>query len=125
MDVHLPYALPAVCYDLKAKQNERGNMSTEQSHEHHGNRLYYIVWFALLILTILEVFLAYQSVGLVMMLAILVGLSVGKTGLIVAYFMHLRYEKLSLTLTLIPALVFCIVMMFVIFPDSLRVLELQ
>jgi len=39
--------------------------------------------------------------------------------------MHLRFEKLGLFLLLIPAMVFCICMMLIMFfPDSLRVVDL-
>ena len=59
------------------------------------------------------------------MLTILVGLSLVKAALIVSYFMHLRFEKLGLFLLLIPAMVFCICMMLIMFfPDSLRVVGL-
>ena len=45
--------------------------------------------------------------------------------MIVAYFMHLKYERLSLTLALIPATIFCIIMICIFFfPDSHRILLL-
>jgi cytochrome c oxidase subunit 4 len=96
----------------------------EALHETHSNRLYLTVWTGLLVLTVIEVALAYMSLSVGLMLVLLIAFSLLKTALIVAYFMHLRFEKLSLTLTLIPALVICIILMFIVFPDSLRVLEL-
>ena len=42
------------------------------------------------------------------MLTALLGLSVVKAALIIAYFMHLKFERLSLFLTLFPMLIFCI-----------------
>jgi cytochrome c oxidase subunit IV len=48
-----------------------------------------------------------------------------KAGLIMAYFMHLRFERFTLVLTLIPATIFCIGMMTVIFPDSLRLFHVR
>ncbi|MGB7925522.1 MAG: cytochrome C oxidase subunit IV family protein [Pyrinomonadaceae bacterium] len=74
----------------------------------------------LLGLTLVEVLLAYYEVPIHIMLTILIGLSVIKAALIVAYFMHLRFERLSLVLTLIPMLVICICLLFVFFPDSFR-----
>ncbi|MBA3806074.1 MAG: cytochrome C oxidase subunit IV family protein, partial [Acidobacteria bacterium] len=59
-------------------------------------KLFSIVWGWLLLLTAVEVFLAYIQVSLLIMLTILIGLSVIKAALIVAYFMHLRFERLSL-----------------------------
>jgi cytochrome c oxidase subunit 4 len=88
-------------------------------------KLFSIVWLWLLILTAVEVFLAYKQVSLHLMLTILIGLSVIKAALIVAYFMHLRFERLSLVLTLVPMLVVCICLLFVFFPDSFRSLSLR
>ena len=79
----------------------------------------------LLILTVVEVFLAYIQVPLALMLTILVGLSLIKAALILAYFMHLRYERMSLVYTLIPMLVICICLLFIFFPDSFRLLGLR
>ena len=59
------------------------------------------------------------------MLTILMGLSIIKAALIVAYFMHLRFERLSLVLTLVPMLIVCICLLFVFFPDSFRSLNLR
>jgi len=97
----------------------------EASHETPSNRLYLAVWSGLLGLTIAEVILAYLAIPVGLMLTLLLGFSLLKTVLIVAYFMHLRFEKLSLTLTIIPALVICITLLFIFFPDSLRLLELR
>ena len=54
------------------------------------------------------------------MLTVLLGLSIIKAALIVAYFMHLKFERLSLILTIVPMLVVCIMLLFVFFPDSFR-----
>ena len=92
---------------------------------HSGsNKTYYAVWFALLALTFVELLFAYQRLAIVMMLVILLGASLMKSALIMAYFMHLKFERLSLTLTLIPALVILLCMMFISFPDSLRIHQL-
>ena len=94
------------------------------STETHSNRIFYVVWSALLIFTIVEVVLAYRQLSVAIMLAVLLGLSLLKAGLIVAYFMHLRFEKLSLTLTLIPAVVICIALLGMFFIDSVRIITL-
>jgi len=94
------------------------------STETHSNRIFYVVWSALLIFTIVEVVLAYRQLSVAIMLAVLLGLSLLKAGLIVAYFMHLRFEKLSLTLTLIPAVVICIALLGIFFIDSVRIITL-
>jgi len=101
-------------------------MSHENAHDGPGNRLLVSVWVYLLILTAIEVFLAYLQVFRTeVMLLILMILSVIKAGLIIAYFMHLRFEKLSLILSIIPAGMLVIALLFAFFPDSYRVLELR
>ena len=103
-------------------------MSSEKSDSNHGSlskRLVLTVWIWLLILTGVEVFLAYVQLGLVLMLTLLMGLSLVKAGLIIAYFMHLRFEKRSLILTLIPAMVVTISLLAVFYPDSFRLLNLR
>ncbi|HEY0079723.1 MAG TPA: cytochrome C oxidase subunit IV family protein [Pyrinomonadaceae bacterium] len=88
-------------------------------------RLFLSILGWLLALTLIEVFLAYIHVPLHIMLTVLIGLSVIKAALIMAYFMHLRFERLSLVLTLVPILVVCICLMFIVFPDSFRSLNLR
>ena len=89
-------------------------------HFEGTTKLFLSVLGALLGLTLVEVLLAYFHVPLVLMLTILLGLSIIKAALIVAYFMHLRFERLSLVLTLVPMLVVCICLLFIFFPDSRR-----
>jgi cytochrome c oxidase subunit IV len=97
-------------------------MATHAEGEHFAgtNKLFISVWVWLLLLTAVEVFLGYIHLDLRLMLTILIGLSVIKAALIIAYFMHLRFERLSLVLTLVPMLVICICLLLVFFPDSFR-----
>lgn len=79
------------------------------------------VWFVLLSLTGVEVLLAYEQVPTLIMLTVLLGLSIIKAALIIAYFMHLKFERLSLFLTLFPMLIFCIVLMLIFLGDAVRI----
>ena len=100
-----------------------GHAST---HAVGSTKLFTAVWIALLVLTLVEVFLAYERLPVRSMLTLLMGLSVVKSGLIIAYFMHLKYEKRGLFFLLFPALIFCICVAMAFFlPDSLRLLELR
>ncbi len=91
-----------------------------------ATRTFATVWFALLFMTGIEVFLAYEQIPVLIFLTALVGLSVVKAALIIAYFMHLKFEKLSLFLTLFPMLILCIVLMLVVFmPDSSRLMTMR
>jgi cytochrome c oxidase subunit 4 len=100
-------------------------MSATATHA-AGSRLYLFVWFWLLALTVVEVVLAYRQLPIETMLFLLMSLSVVKAALIIAYFMHLKFERRSLALTLMPPLVICIILLMVFFfPDSLRLLALR
>jgi cytochrome c oxidase subunit 4 len=90
-----------------------------------SNKLFFSVWFWLLLLTGFEVFLGYIQLRVSLMLVILMGASIIKAALIVAYFMHLRFERLPLVLTIVPAVVICICLLLVFFPDSFRSQELR
>ena len=103
-------------------------MSGEAAHSNTGGGLglYFGVWFGLLALTAVEVLLAYvQILSLKGMVMVLMALSLVKSWLIVSFFMHLKSERTSLVLTLIPSVVVVIALLFVFFPDSLRLLELR
>jgi caa(3)-type oxidase subunit IV len=98
------------------------------AEESHGasTGLNIAVWIGLVVITGLEVFLAYMELAPAMMLTILVVLSVVKAAMIMSIFMHLKYEKTSLVLLLIPATIFCICMMFIFFfPEAYRLLQMR
>ena len=101
------------------------NPATEQAHAPTGTKVFLHVCFWLLALTGVEVFLAYERLGVRLMLTLLMGLSVIKASLIISYFMHLRYEKPSLAWILMPALVMVVALMFLVFPDSFRLLRMR
>jgi cytochrome c oxidase subunit 4 len=84
------------------------------------------IWLGLVAITGIEVFLAYMELQPTVMLTLLVILSVVKAGMIMSFFMHLKYEKFSLVLLLIPATIFCICMMFIFFfPEAFRLLQMR
>jgi len=95
---------------------------SEHADEHFAgsNKLFISIWGWLVALTLVEIFLAYKTLPIQIMLTILLGLSIIKAALIVAYFMHLKFERLSLILTIVPMLVICICLLMVFFPDSFR-----
>jgi cytochrome c oxidase subunit 4 len=84
------------------------------------------VWIGLVAITGLEVFLAYEELQPSIMLTILIGLSLVKAAMIMSYFMHLKFEKFSLVLWLVPAMIFCICMMMIFFfPEAFRLLQMR
>jgi cytochrome c oxidase subunit IV len=97
------------------------NSELESGHPVGSTKMFSIVWVWLLLLTAVEIFLAYERIEVHLMITILVGLSLIKSALIMAYFMHLRFERLGVFLIVVPSMVFCICMMLIMFfPDSLR-----
>jgi cytochrome c oxidase subunit IV len=86
---------------------------------------YLPVYFVLLAIAGLEVFLAYQNFAPGSLLAILLALALCGGALAVMYFMHLAQERRSLFLSLIPAVIFVLLMMNMIWSDSFRLLHMR
>ena len=105
---------------LAAEDEQTAKKDAEPVHFEGSVKLFGAVLMGLLVLTIIEVVLAYFHVPLALMLTILIGLSVIKAGLIMAYFMHLKFERQSLVMTLVPAMVVCICLLFIFFIDGRR-----
>lgn len=97
-----------------------GKKAEPAAHKEHGMLENYIVWFVLLALTLIEVGLAYIHLPLLVMLVTLLGLSLIKAALIVGFFMHMKFERHSFVLTIIPATVITIMLLNVIYPDGFR-----
>ncbi|HEX9223882.1 MAG TPA: cytochrome C oxidase subunit IV family protein [Candidatus Acidoferrales bacterium] len=92
-----------------------------ESHVPATAKLFVTVWVGLVAITGIEVLLAYNQIAPGIMLTVLVGLSIIKAGMIMAFFMHLKYERFGLVLLLVPAFMFCVMMICIFFfPDSLR-----
>lgn len=85
------------------------------------------IWIGLLVLTALEVLLAYvQIAGVLVMLAILLILSLMKAGMIMAQFMHLSFDHKHLTyIVVIPAVLCIVILCLYAFPDAFRLLTLR
>ena len=96
---------------------------SEHAESHAG--LFIKVWIGLLVLTLIEIFLAYIQLGKVAMITILMALSLVKAGMIMAYFMHLKFDNPGLSWILVVPLVTCmLIMVGYFFPDSFSILEL-
>ncbi len=84
------------------------------------------IWMGLLALTLIEVVLAYvQIAGVLVMLMILLVLSVIKAGMIMGWFMHLKFDHPIFSWVVVAPAAACILIMCgYFFPDSFRLLEL-
>ena len=95
---------------------------SEHAESHTG--LFIKVWIGLLGLTLIEVVLAYIHFDLHVMLTLLLGLSIVKAVMIMAYFMHLKFDLPVLGWTVGVPLVACILIMIgYFFPDSFRIVD--
>ena len=100
-------------------------MSEMAAHHDEGKGQYFWVWGALLLITVVEIVLAYKQVlDPPHMLGVLMVLSVVKAALIIAYFMHLKFEMARMKVVLMAAVVACLSLMCIFLPDALRVLHL-
>ena len=89
-------------------------------------RVYWLIWLVLLVLTVV-MFLVGQGFfsRAVIVPLLLVAMSV-KAGLIGGYFMHLRFEKFMLALTVALAIVLTALALFLLIaPDGARILRLS
>jgi caa(3)-type oxidase subunit IV len=95
-----------------------------EQHRQHKVSPFFWVWGTLLVLTAVEVNLAYRNMEPKRMLTILMALSLVKATLIIGYFMHMKYEVSRMKWLTMCSLVFCLCMMMVFFPDAFRILSL-
>ena len=90
-----------------------------------GKSQYFWVWGVLLLLTAVEVVLAYKQVfHPVQMLEALMVLSIIKSALIIGWFMHLKYEIAAMKWVLMIAVCACLCLMCIFFADADRILKL-
>lgn len=83
-----------------------------QAHEHGGNRLYLITWVWLLVITVLEVGVVLLHVPRALLVAILLLLTLMKAFLIVANYMHLRFERFVLVYVILVPIIFAVTMWY-------------
>jgi cytochrome c oxidase subunit 4 len=95
-----------------------------EEQRHHGKAQFFWIWGALLVMTAIEVYLTYKNMQPLRMLSILMGLSLIKAGLIIGYFMHMKFEVSRMKWLTMASLVVCLALMIIFFPDAFRILSL-
>lgn len=94
--------------------------------EHSGGyKIYTVTWFWLLVITVLEVGVVLVHVPKVLLAALLIVMALMKAALIMAYFMHLRYERLSFVYLVLTPLILGVVLFFALVPDALGTLPVR
>ena len=99
-------------------------MATESTYG-PGMKVYVAVWIGLMLIVGVEVALTYAHLPVGRLLAALVALATLEAAIGVMYFMHLKYERPSLFWSLIPALVFVLVLMNHFWRDARRLVSLH
>ena len=79
------------------------------------------VYVGILVMAGLQIFMAYHSPGVIRMLVV----AAIQAFLAIMFFMHLRDEKSTLRLALIPATLFVLVMMNMVWADSYRLIHMR
>ena len=85
--------------------------------EHHSESLYHKIFWYLLVLTILEVIVALVPFARLVKGILLVGMALGKAALVAMFFMHLRFERVTLGVIAFTPLVICVFLVFMLTPD--------
>lgn len=80
-----------------------------------------MVYVGILVLAGVQIFMAYHSPGVIRMLVI----AALQAFLAVMFFMHLRDEKSTLRVALIPATLFVLVMLNMVWADSYRLIQFR
>lgn len=78
---------------------------------------YWAIWGWLFILTVIEVGVIFVPVAKVVIVILLIGLAISKAALVAMFFMHLRFEYLTLSLIAITPLVLAGLLVFSLVPD--------
>ena len=85
--------------------------------EGHREPNYMGVWVWLLVLTILEVAVALMPLATLAKGMLLVVMALIKAGLVALYFMHLRFERVTLGMIVLTPLIICVFLVFMLLPD--------
>jgi cytochrome c oxidase subunit 4 len=85
--------------------------------EHHSESVYMRTFWYLLVLTILEIIVALPTYATLVKGILLIGMALGKASLVAMYFMHLRFERVTLGVIAFTPLVICVFLVFMLTPD--------
>ena len=85
--------------------------------EAHPEPNYMGVWVWLLVLTIAEIVVALLALTPLAKGILLVGMALTKAALVALYFMHLRFERVTLGVIALTPLIICVFLVFMLLPD--------
>jgi cytochrome c oxidase subunit 4 len=83
----------------------------------HDEPNYMGIFWWLLALTLLELGVIYVPIHRVAIIVLLVVLAVTKAALVALYFMHLKFERTTLSLIALSPFVLCVFLILMLLPD--------
>jgi len=83
----------------------------------HKEPNYMAVFWWLLILTIIEIAVIYLPIVKAAIVIMLVALAISKATLVALYFMHLKFERLTLGAVALSPFVLCVFLILMLLPD--------
>src|SRR5262245_46432544 len=96
-------------------------MATHDHAHPKGYKRYGIIWLWLLVMTVLALGVGYvESIPEGFKALLLVGITLAKIGLIGAFFMHLKFERMNLVLLTFSPLVLSVILFFFTFGETSR-----
>lgn len=87
----------------------------ENGHKEHPKYMNIFWW--LLGLTIVEVAVAIPEYSIVLKAILLIGLACSKAALVAIYFMHLKFERKTLTIIVLIPFIICVFLVIMLMPD--------
>jgi cytochrome c oxidase subunit IV len=87
--------------------------------------MYLLVYVVILAISGLQILIAYEHIDAYRIFIRMLLLAIIQAGLAITFFMHMRSEKRTLALFLLPAAVFVLTMMNMIWSDSFRLLNMR
>ncbi len=86
---------------------------------------YIVVYVCILAIAALQIAIAYENIDGSQMFLRMLALAIVQAGLAITFFMHMKSERRNLALFLLPATVFVLAMMNMIWSDSFRLLNMR
>ena len=83
----------------------------------HAEPNYISIFWWLLALTILEIAVIYTPIARLAVIILLVGFALAKAALVGMYFMHLRFERITLAMIAVTPLIICLFLILMLLPD--------
>lgn len=83
----------------------------------HASPNYWMIWLYLFILTVIELGVIYAPLPKIHIVALLVALACSKAALVAMFFMHLKFERLTLGIIALTPFILCAFLIFMLIPD--------